>query len=137
MAATWVMGSNVVSELLGGVLVASIAAIGTYIAAARKLSGKIGTSEAGQLWQESASMRDDYRTRIASSDQRIVSLEERVAMLEKANNELAHQNFELVAANSQLEITIASLRTRVDVLDRENATLQTELTALRKRSENA
>lgn len=66
--------------------------LAAWITAARKLSGKIDTTDADQLWAESASIREDYRSQLLSRDQRISSLEARVASLEQENNALVREN---------------------------------------------
>jgi chromosome segregation ATPase len=101
-----------------------IAALGAYLAATRRLSGKIGTSDAAELWRESASIRDDYRERLAVAERRVLSLEERVAMLERDNNALTRENGALASSVSSHEATVAFLRARLTMLDTENATLR-------------
>lgn len=77
---------------LGAIL---IGPIGAFIVATRRLSGKIATSDAGELWSESASIREDYRQRLEKADARQAVLEARVAQLEDANNKLFRENIEL------------------------------------------
>ena len=59
-----------------------------YLGASRKLSGKIGTSEAADLWAESSRIRDDYRSRITE-------LAARIAALEATNDALVSENRDL------------------------------------------
>jgi len=61
-----------------GALVGSLV---SYLIAARRFSGKIETTEARDLWAESASIR-------RWSERRIEALEQRVVALEKENTEL-------------------------------------------------
>lgn len=77
-----------------------------YVTATRKLSGKIATSEAGQLWEESKAIRDDYRDRLVLTDTRTAALEARVAALEKLNNELMRENADLRERVSSLQVTL-------------------------------
>jgi len=63
--------------------VALIAPVGAYLVAARKMSGRIASSEASQLWDESRSIRDDYRGRLQEANARIAELEGQVAVLQR------------------------------------------------------
>jgi predicted RNase H-like nuclease (RuvC/YqgF family) len=91
------------TPILGGIVVALVGAIATYVAAARKLSGKIATSEAASLWEESRAIRDDYR-------QRLEKLENRVLELEKKNYELAAENVRLLRQALETQTLLAELR---------------------------
>jgi septal ring factor EnvC (AmiA/AmiB activator) len=106
---------------LGGIIAGPLLA---YILAARKLSGKIGTSEASELWSESRSIRDDYRDRITNAEDRSRGLELRVAKLEEMNNNLVRENLVLQNTVSEFTTTIADLRKRIDFLEKENAELR-------------
>lgn len=50
--------------ILAGFVGACAAAIASVLVSARKFSGKIDSTEASELWEESRSIREDYRTRI-------------------------------------------------------------------------
>jgi chromosome segregation ATPase len=86
-----------------GVLVAPIV---SYIAAAKKFSGRINTTEADALWQESASIREDYRSQLAARDRRIEALEARVAKFEEEEDRLVRENLNLV---HKIESQVAKL----------------------------
>lgn len=113
--------------MLGGVIVALVGSIGGYIGAARKLSGKIDTSEAGELWAESRSIRDDYRDRLDAANQRQAGLEARVAQLEKRNNELAERNVRLLEEQLDLQRACSALRDERDKLAAEVAALKSRI----------
>lgn len=51
------MDAAIIVAILGVVF----APLLTYLIAARKLSGKIQTSEAGDLWEEASKLRQEYR----------------------------------------------------------------------------
>jgi predicted nucleic acid-binding Zn-ribbon protein len=102
--------------LLVAILVATVGPLLTYLVASRKLSGKIGTSEASDLWAESGKIRDDYRARIDTANVRQAELESRVARLEGENNTLVRENI--------------SLHSRIDTLERENAELKKQIADL-------
>ena len=113
--------------LLGGVVVALIAALGAYIQQAKKLSGKIDTSEAGQLWEESRAIRQDYRDRLATNEERASRLEARVAELEHKNNELAAENVKLLKESIEYQQTITRLRDERDNLKESVTTLEAKI----------
>ena len=89
--------------VIASIAVALIAPVGAYLLAARKMSGKIGTSDAGQLWQESKAIREDYRSQLLQSNERALSLEIRMAKAETANSDLRRENDELRRKIDDLE----------------------------------
>lgn len=70
-------------ELAVPVVVALLAALGGWLVAARRLSGRIATSEAAELWKEAGAIRNDYRARLAMADERTRELEVRLRECEK------------------------------------------------------
>lgn len=100
MAVLFVELSTPVSVALFAFMAAIIGPLVTYIAANRKLSGKINTSEAESLWAESASIREDYRSRLDQANQRITDLEVRFSGCERQNIELT---LELARKNRIIE----------------------------------
>lgn len=60
---------------VAGIVTALISSLGAYLLAARRMSGRIETSAAKELWDESAAMRGDYREQIAGLRRRIAELE--------------------------------------------------------------
>jgi septal ring factor EnvC (AmiA/AmiB activator) len=126
-------GNEVTGALLLAVAALIVAPLVGYVTATRKLSGKINTSEASKLWDESSKIRDDYRDQIAESNKRTVALEGRVATLEHDNNELARENIDLVTKVRAYEAIIAELRARLEHLEQENTDLRELVTALQVR----
>jgi septal ring factor EnvC (AmiA/AmiB activator) len=102
--------------ILLSILAAILVPLGTYFAVVRRLSGKIGTSEASDLWKESSDIRADYRSQIDREAQRTLALEERVSKLEERNNELRTENADLRRQVGDLQATISSLEKRIEVL---------------------
>lgn len=85
------------SPELGVALIAAVAGpLGGFLFAARKLSGKIKTSDAEDLWKESRSMRDTLNATIDR-------LERRIAFLEESNLRLRSENWDLVKQVSKLK----------------------------------
>lgn len=76
------VAAAVASSTLVAIAAVVTAPLVAYVTASRRLSGKIGTSEAADLWAESKAMRDDYRDRADAAAKRIAELEGRVAKLE-------------------------------------------------------
>lgn len=109
------------------IAVALITAFGGYLAAAKRLSGKIATSEADSLWKESASMREDYRAQISAALERQASLEARVAKLEERNAELLGENVELLRQAIDFQQTIHQLRDERDELKAKVSSLESRL----------
>jgi hypothetical protein len=69
-----------------GVAVVGLAA--GYLKLNRKLSGRINTSEAAELWKESAAIREDYRIQLGERDQRIATLHVDIRNCEEVNEKL-------------------------------------------------
>lgn len=122
------------SPTIIGLIVAALGAIFgpvfAYLTAARKLSGRVATTAADDLWAESKSLRDDYRAEIEGQRTRQARLEERVANLEERNTTLARENVELRREAAANERTILALREHVDTLERENSRLTARVAAL-------
>lgn len=74
--------------VLGGVVTALISALGAYLLAARRMSGRIETSAAKELWDESAAMRADMRAQNAELRAQIAECRETIARLEFVVREL-------------------------------------------------
>lgn len=96
------------------IVIAIITPIGAYVLAARRMSGKIGTSDAEQLWEESRSIREDYRTRLLQANERALSLEVRMAKAEATNNELMQENYECKRKVAELESLVDQLRAQLE-----------------------
>ena len=84
-------------------IVGVFGAIGAYFAAIRKLSGKISTSTAEDLWAESRQMRKDLNTRIEQLSATVISMQDRI-------DKLLDQNAKLVAEVGELKQSIIELK---------------------------
>ena len=91
------------------IAVALVTAFGAYLASVRRLSGKIGTSEAEDLWAESADIRKDYRAQLLMEQQRTARLEQRVDKLEDLNNLLTLDNRDLRIQLSECQRGLAQV----------------------------
>lgn len=91
-------------------LVGSLAAaLGGYLVATRRLSGRINTTEAADLWKESGEIRKWSQGRIDAQDAKIARLEERIDGLFKENRSLTDQIVVLKKTTLDQERTIGSL----------------------------
>lgn len=85
-----------VTPVILTLIAAVCAAIGAYLVAARQFSGKIATSDASDLWEESRSIRDWATKRIKELGEIVTHLEGRVAELEQHNGNLTSENQRLL-----------------------------------------
>src|SRR6266487_5469775 len=115
-----------------GIILAIIAAIGgplvAYLIGAKKLSGRINTSEAGMLWEEARNLRSEYKTEVGDLRDIVVKLRDRVNELEKKNDILYLENGELHkevlhlrSENSLLKARVKELETKLE--ERNNGTI--------------
>jgi peptidoglycan hydrolase CwlO-like protein len=105
-----------IDPVVGIIVAAAIASLGTYLVAARRLSGKVGSSEAAELWEESRSIRKWGGERIAELNRVVEKLETRVGFVETQNNDLAKENSNLVQQIRDLSSTITELRAEIVAL---------------------
>jgi predicted RNase H-like nuclease (RuvC/YqgF family) len=84
-----------IDPLLITFAVGMIAPVGAYLMAARKMSGKIATTEAHDLWEESRAIREWSSARIDKCDEEIARLQSelreakiRISELEKDKRNL-------------------------------------------------
>jgi len=63
-----------IDPVLGVLVVGVVAPLGAYLAASHKMSGKIGTTEAHDLWEESRAIREWSAARIDKCDEEIHNL---------------------------------------------------------------
>jgi flagellar motility protein MotE (MotC chaperone) len=83
----WVIPMAAIDPIAGAIAVALIAPVGAYLAAAHKMSGKIATTEAHDLWEESRAIREWSAARIDKCDEEIQALREQ---LREAKNRITH-----------------------------------------------
>jgi hypothetical protein len=115
------------------VITAAIAALFGFLGVAYKLSGRIATTEAGQLWAEAEKMRLEYREEIGRLQAVVDRFELRVKELEKRNNYLVGDNLNLSKKVQEHEQTISTLRSQVNDLGLENQRERAKNDKLRSR----
>lgn len=79
-------------SLVIALIVAAIGPLLSYLAAARKLSGRIRDTDATELWAESRSIREWSTARVKDLQDHIEELEERMSELEGTNLKLANEH---------------------------------------------
>lgn len=104
-------------KLIIPLLIAMVAPLGAYLLAARRMSGKVDTSTATELWTEARAIRSDYREQLAGAADRTRLLEERVAKLEGQNNDLVQENLALKTKVVALETLVETLRNTITGLE--------------------
>jgi septal ring factor EnvC (AmiA/AmiB activator) len=100
---------GVIDPIYGVVFAALVAPVGAYFLAAHKMSGKINTSEAQQLWEESRAIRDWSSQEIQSLRAALSEAMSRISHLEEQNRELTEQNASLSKSLSEAHNHIATL----------------------------
>ena len=97
-----------------------------YFGIVRRASGKIGTSEAEQLWEESRAIREWATKRISELNGVVEKLEKKVDELEAHNESLSLENGRLNNLLDEHGKTIAELREQIHRLSNANIKLVKE-----------
>lgn len=105
--------------VLGVICAAALAALASWLATARKLSGKIGTSDATELWNESRSIREWSAERIATLNSQVTELENRVEIVEGYNLTLLTDKQGLVEKIQDLAAELHSCKNTISTLNRQ------------------
>jgi chromosome segregation ATPase len=113
------MSLAAVDPIVGIIVVAVAGPLVTYLVAVRRLSGKVGSSDASELWAESRSIREWSKDRIAELNTLVGRLEGRVGVVENQNLALARENENLVQQIRGLSDTITELRAEIVALTAE------------------
>jgi chromosome segregation ATPase len=99
-----------------GILIGPVLA---YLLSARRLSGKITTSDATSLWAESGKLRLEYKTEMEDLRLIVTRLRERVSELEDKNEVLHLENGELRLEITRLRSENRMLKLRIEELEKE------------------
>lgn len=123
--------------IVGAVLASIVAGLASYLAAARKLSGKINTSDAAELWTESRSIREWSAERIAHLTAQVTELEHRIEVVEGYNlalvsdkQALLKQITELTNERDSCRNTIETLSTQLNLAQEHTIELEEDIKAL-------
>jgi chromosome segregation ATPase len=109
----------IVDPVVGIVIAAIVGPLGAYLLAARKLSGKVATSDATDLWAESRSIREWSTARIGALDMEVSLLRARIGLVEQQNDSLSRENSRLMEQIHDLNETITELREEITGLTKE------------------
>lgn len=112
------------TTILVTVLVAVVGPLFAYLAAARKLSGKIQTSEASSLWQEASNLRSEYRDELKGVREQLSECLTRIKNIEELNSKLKVENGGLNKTVKEQAREIENLKAVVFVLEEENKALK-------------
>lgn len=82
------------------VAVAIAAPLGAYLVAVRRLSGKIGSSDAHDLWEESKAIRDWSSERLDALTKENMELRAQVARMDRELSKALRRVSELEAADA-------------------------------------
>jgi predicted nucleic acid-binding Zn-ribbon protein len=99
---------------IAGLISAAAASFATFIVAARRMSGKIKTSDATDLWAVAKDMRAELTSRLGISEARQTALEARMAVLERENISLIRENANLNLKITTQETLIEALNYKID-----------------------
>lgn len=99
------------------IIVALVAALGTYLGVARRTSGRIGTTEASKLWDEATNLRQVYWAEIARLREEIAGLEAELRECEKVVDEQRVELRQIARKNDELERQNVRLQIRVEELE--------------------
>jgi chromosome segregation ATPase len=105
--------------VIGVIIAAMLGAMGSYLAVARKLSGKINTSDATELWNESRSIREWSADRIATLTSQVSELEHRVEVVEGYNLTLVTEKQKLLERIQELQTELVASRNTTAILTRQ------------------
>lgn len=117
-------------QIIVPLLIAMVAPLGAYLLAARRMSGKVDTSTATELWSEARAIRSDYREQLGMAADRTRQLEERVAKLEGQNNDLVMENLALKTKVVALETLVEAQRGTIAGLEETIERLEATITRL-------
>lgn len=79
------------------ILAALLAPLMTYLVARRQRSGRVGTTEAAQLWTESTMMRKELRETVMRLEERVAQQDARIRELER-ERAICYERIEVLEA---------------------------------------
>lgn len=103
--------------IIFAVAAAVLGPIWAYLAAAKKLSGRINTSEASQLWDEAGKLRFEYKAELTELREITTRLRVRIEELDEKNEALHSENETLRFEVLRLQDENGDLKDRVHELE--------------------
>lgn len=101
-------------EVIIPLVVAIIAALGSYLVTARRMSGTIATSTAEDLWEESRSMRRDLNGRVRSLEAQLGEAQTKIESQSARIDELTDENEQKSREILKLQMDVTRLQRIVD-----------------------
>ena len=120
-------------QILVAIIAALAAPLFAYLAAARKLSGKIQTSEAASLWAEAGNLRKEYRDEVDRLRKELEECLDRIAAVEDINRKLRIENGGMTRTIKDQKLRIEELEASVAILTGDNRRLKLENDDLKAR----
>lgn len=112
------------------IAVAVVTGFFAFVAAARKLSGSIRTSEATSLWQEAANLRKEYKDEVSALRQQLGECLVRIKNVEDLNSKLKVENGGLTRTVEDQAQRITELESVIVVLEGDNRRLKARVLEL-------
>lgn len=107
--------ADATEPVAAAIIAAILGPIGAYVVAARKMSGKIGTSDADQLWAESKAIRDWSTNRLEAQENEIRDLRSALSDLTSRCSRLENENASLKDELGKAYTRIAELENRLGI----------------------
>lgn len=104
---------TVLLTVLGGIFVAAIGAVGTYLAIRYKASGKPARTEADVLWSSSEKYRDDLTERLEKIEAKAEALQAKINDLQEENLKLREELYRTRRAAFELSAEVSSMKSNV------------------------
>ena len=120
-------------QILVAIVAALSAPLFAYLAAARKLSGKIQTSEASSLWAEASNLRKEYKEEVTRLRAELDECLDRIAAVEDINRKLRIENGGMTRTIKDQKLRIEELEASVAILTGDNRRLKQENDDLKAR----
>jgi DNA repair ATPase RecN len=102
---------------------ALLAPLLSYLGVVRKLSGKVKTTDASQLWQAAKEMREELAARNEALNRKVDQCNQRIDRLETNADRLDEINDELRSKNKALEDLVRAHEATITHLTAENEAL--------------
>jgi peptidoglycan hydrolase CwlO-like protein len=108
------------SVVVGGIIAAVIAAVGSFVAVAWKFSGRVGSSAADELWKQTQAMYRAQHEMVSDGILRIQRLEGQVDELRHDNEGKGSEIRRLEGIITELRAEVTRLLEKIDRLEKLN-----------------
>ncbi len=114
------------APVLAAIVTAAGASVVTYLTMRRAKSGRINSSEADILWEESTAIRRELRDQVGQLENHIGRNEAEISHLRVENADLKHEVLKLRSENAGLTLQIEGLKAENVDLRRKQESLTPE-----------